>query len=380
MLLALPVLSGCGKEKIRQIRVTGADTVFDLTPCKQANGEPFHIGVMDLIPPIESSYLWLKGLAEGLQESGYIAADVDLASAPEGFEEYYAYLLEQDLGEYVAFDDEYYLVGTDDDEALGERLREKVKAGELQIIAATGTDPGLFLKDLDLGIPFLVSFATAPIASGIIESEYDTGNENIWALVEPNPLYRQFGAYHTMFGFEKVGMVVVEEYDLIGGYPEYRRKAEELGVELRELTVTEEEVLSENYNEILIEKLEGFDMSDLDALVLAFGSVDDPQMPVVEKYLAEKKMPSLIVDGDSLVKNGGLICLSCYDYEGYGKYVSMIMSNIFHGQKAGDQPCRYISAPHIVLNMDTAKDIGFETNWELLRSVDIIYSRDSSIQ
>ena len=374
MLLILSLfLSGCGTSQVREIAVRHADYEFDMTPCKQADGEPFHIGIMDLVPPIESSYLWLKGLVHGLQDAGYISEKVDFSNAPDNFVAFYQYLISQDLGDYIVFDDDFFLVGTSRDKELGERLKKKVQEGQLQIIVSTGTDPGLFLKELDLGIPFLVSLATDPIASGIIDSAEDTGDENIWALVEPNPYFRQFGVYHTMMGFETLGMVVVDEYDIIAGNSEYRRKAQELGVTLRELSVTEEETLSGDYTEVLMEKLKNFDLTGLDGILFAFGSINDEQAPVVSEYLSGKGIPVLIGDGDSLVKNGGLISMSCFDYEGYGYYAAMVMSNILHGQKAGDQPCLYYSAPHIVLNLTTAEKTGFDTDLELLRSTDVIY-------
>ena len=364
---------GCGRGEVRDISLKDGDRQEAQEACTRANGKPFCIAVLDLDPPIESSYLWLKGLAEGLQDKGFIDASVDLASAPENFEEYYQYLLRQDLGEYVLFDETYYILGESNEQELAAELRRKVEADEIQLVAATGTDPGLFLKELNLGIPFTVSLASDPVESGIIDSAEDTGDENIWALVEPSPFYRQFGAYHNMLHFDKLGMVEVEEYDVIAGNAEYRKLAEELGVELVELSFTEEETMAKDYEQNLMGELKKMDFSELDGVLFVYGAVNDDIVGTVSEYLASQGVPMLIGDGDSLVKNGGLLCLSCFDYEGYGNYTARVIANVFRGQKAGEQPCIYMSSPHIVINMTTAQKTGFDTSMELLRAVDVVY-------
>ncbi len=370
---ALSCLTGCGNEAVRTVSIAGQESSFDLTPVKKENEKAFTIGVMDLAPPIESSYLWLKGLAEGLQSEGYIPKEVDLTKAPEDFYGYYDYLLSQELGEYIAFDEKLYMLDDGEDEAIAERIKERSASGELDVMAVTGTDPGLFLKELKLDIPLLVSFATDPIASGIIDSAEDTGNENIWALVEPNPYGRQFEAYHTMLGFDRICMPEVKEWDIISGNSIYLDKAKELDVSVLEIFLTPEEAEGNELDKVLLKRLKEADLSDVDAVLFPYGTITDDAASAVSEYLASKGIPSLVGDGDSISEFGGMMCLSNFDYEGYGNYVAMILSNIFHGEKAGDQPCVYTSSPHIVLNMSTVKKTGFQTEYELLRSVDRVY-------
>lgn len=373
ILFSLILLSGCGSADQREISVKKSADDFILEPVTREGGKPFHVAVMDLAPPIESSYLWLKGLAEGLQEIGYIQGSVDLEAAPADFDGYYRYLLEQDLGKYIKFDKNYYLVGEGNDEGIAETLRSEADAGKLDIIAVTGTTPGLFLKELDLGVPFLVSMATDPIASGIIDSAEDTGNENIWALVEPDSCSRKFEAYHSMLDFDRLGLVEVEEYEIIGGNGQYRDKAKELGVELDEIVFSEEEVSAEDYGKALLNKLKKSDLSELDGILFAYGTIHEKESEAIADYLTSRGLPLLVGDGDAIVKNGGLIYLSFFDYEGYGRYAAKVMSNVFHGQKAGSQPCIYTSPSRIVLNLATAQKMGFETDMALLRSTSRIY-------
>ena len=375
MAVCLPALlfSGCGQDQTLSINITGLDQDFDLTPCKKADGKPFRIAVLDEAPTIESSYLWLKGIVEQFQEMGYINENLDLTDAPTKFEDFYEFLLASDLGEYVAFDDTYYLLDGTNDEELADIFTGRIAAGKIDLIACTGTTPGLFLKDLDPGVPCLVSFATDPIASGIIPSAEDTGNENLWALVEPNPLGRQLDAYYNLFHFEKLGILASKEWGDIAGVPEYEKEAENLGIEVVKKSFSEAEMGEKHYISKLRNAIRTMQREGIDALLLTYAVMDDSQTGELTDLLAEAGIPYLIGDGDDPVRNGGLICMSCYDYESYGKYIASIMSNIFHGKKAGEIPCTYTSSMRIVLNKTTAKATGEELNFVFLQSVDKVF-------
>ncbi len=373
MIVLAMFLSGCSGRNEVVIDVAGQDYEFETEPVARPDGEPFRIAFMDLGPPIESSYLCLKGFVEGLQTLGYINESIDFSEAPAEFFAYYDFVLSHDLGKYVSFDDEPYMIGVGDDERIKETLVSESESGALDIVVGTGTDPGIFLKELDLEIPFLICLATDPVASGIIDSAEDTGDDDIWALVEPNPYKRQFEGYQKMLGFDRIAMMTVNGMDTITGNPLYREKAGELGVKIDEINFSEEESLEEDYYDQMYESLKNADLSEDDAILFAYGTMDDASAPELSGYAAEKGIPSLIGDGDSISEMGGMMCLSCFDYEGYGNYASMVASNVFHGQKAGKQPCIYTSSPHVVLNMTTAKNTGFVTGFDLLRGVDRIY-------
>ena len=364
--------SGCAEGETKTIMLPEQENSFIMEPVKKKDGSPFTVAFMDLMPPIESSTLCLKGFAEGLQAAGYLPAELDFANAPEDFYKFYDYLVSHDLGEYIAFEPAPYVIDEDNDHIAAE-LRQKAAAGEIDVVVSTGTSCGRFLKSLDLPIPFLVCLATDPVASGIIASAEPNESENIWALVEPNPYGRQFEAYQRVLGYERVLLVRVGDYADFDGSEQYTQAAEKLGIVCDELVVDEETALSDGYSETLTELLKEKKFETYDAVLFALESIADKNAQDMAALLGEANIPFLIGDGDSLVKNGGLMILSCFDYEGYGKYAAGVVSNIFHGQPAGLQPRIYTSSPYLLLNMKTAKDTGFATDYELLRSADKIF-------
>lgn len=373
MLFSGLIMSGCAQKDLIEVKLIRQEHDFDITPCKKPSGEPYRIGFMDLGPPIESSYLCLKGLAEGLKEMGYLGEQTDLSGSSEDFFDYYERIVRNQEGNAVIFDDEPYMIDVEGNDEIAEKLKKKVENGELDVIVATGTDPGLFLKELDLPIPFLVCLATDPVAAGIIDSAEDTGDDDIWALVEKNPYKRQFEGYQSMFEFKNIGMACIDEFDVIAGNTEYRDAAKKLDVNLHEMIYREEDSYKDDFDEKFLLDLENTNMQDFDAFLFCYGTMDDDNVHSISQLMSDRGIPSLVGDGDSISKGGALMCLSCFDYEGYGNYAAMVLSNVLHGKKAGDQPCLYQSSPHIVMNMATAKKTGFNTRIRLLRSVDHIY-------
>jgi len=371
------IFSGCGKTE-HVVISEEAHTIY-AEPAVKADDSPYVLGIIDENPPIESSYLWLKGLCERLQELGYISHDVDLSAAPADYESYFEYITKQDLGGKLIIDKSSYLLNEENREMIGSELRQKVADGKLDLIAATGTYPGTFLKELELPIPFLVSFASDPVYSGIIESTEKTGDENVWALVEPMAFSRQLEIYKNITGFEKLGIITTDEYDEAAGGPEIDKKAAELGVEVVKEILCLQDMYTERAQGLYTDSVKKLADQDVDAVLVLFGVLDGSQASPESAIpiLAEKKIPYLISDGEDLVRNGGMLLISFYNYEGYGNHVADICSNIFHGEKAEEQTIEYISSPKVVLNMDTARELGFETDFEFLQTVDKIYRREA---
>lgn len=372
-LLVSLLLTACGSEAIA-LEISGAERDFEREPVCKPDGSPFRIAMMDMYPIYDSSGYWLRGFAEELQAMGYLPESVNLENAPFGFDEYYRYLLSQDLGPYIALDEEpYYVYGTEEDALLMERLRERVAAGKIDCFVVTGTMPGTFLKEMDPGVPVLVGFASDPVASGIIASAEDTGDENFWALVEPGPLHRQLDAYCRMMDVKKLGILASEEYGEIACVPEYEEYARADGIPFETLTFTQEELGGDNAMDGIERRVDALLAGGVDAVLLSWAAVNDDQVPALADYLTERGIPCLIEDGDEYVEEGGLVCMSFYDYESYGHYIAMILSNVLHGQKAGSQPCVYTSSMRIVLNLSTAKRLGRLTDFAFLQSADIVY-------
>lgn len=350
-----------------------------LTPQAAPDRNPYRIAVVDMDPYLPSSQFFYSYVMR-LWELGWIQADQIPIDEYLSIDEMVAVLADMDLGGLITFEKElcFYTL-YDELDLIEARLIEAAESEDgLDLILAMGTDPGLFVKELALGVPMLDPMATDPVASGIIDAVTDSGDPDIWALVEPNTMGRQLTYYHQMFGFETMGMVVEPETQEIAGIPIYEKTAEELGVTVVKKLIPMDEMpedydayyqeLGKKYRELAYE-------DKVDVFLLTYHTSQYPEeLEALFQPFLDAKIPVLVSDGDAFVEYGALLCVSSYDYSSYGRFTADITSTVFHGRAPGTLPNEFVSSPRIVLNAKTAEAIGYPLDFRLLQSSDMIYN------
>lgn len=370
MFLFLLMFSGCADKTYLKLSDNTEVTKYS-EPGLKDDGSPYTIAFMDEGPPIESSYLWFKGICEEMQRLGYISKDVDLTKAPADLEKYYQYILDSDYGNKVKFCDTLYLITEDNEEELKTTLKKRVDKKEIDLFVVTGTYPGTFLKEMNYGIPFFVSFAADPVASGIIKSPENTGNKDIWALVEPIVYKRQLDVYEDKFGFSKFGMLTGIGCDAKSGIIDIKEEAKKNNLRYSVEYIPEEGATKEEVTDAVKRLID----KKCEVVIVLYGALDSNNVLPSEivDAIKGKNVPLIISDGEEHVKNGGMMLVAMCDYEAYGTHTMDMVNNVLHGEKAGDQDTVYISTPKVIFNMKTAKKLGFKTKFEFLQQVDVMY-------
>ncbi len=351
-----------------------------LEPPENPEGAPCRIAVVDIDPYEPASQLFYS-FVERLWKLGWIELDKMPFGETDEIKEMVKVLASMDLGGRVEFDEGlcFYML-YDDMDGIEASLKEAAGTGEgLGLILGMGTDPGLFVKDMKLDVPLLVPMATDPVASGIIDSAEDSGNLDIWALVEPNPMGRQLKYYKNMIDMKKLGMVVEKDSQDVAAIGVYEEAAKELGIEISKKEISSK-LRTENpeafYGQLKQDYEDMAKQEGIDAFLLTIDVIDDPAWcGELFRPFYDAKIPVLISDGDVFVEYGGLLCVSSYDYSGYGAFTADVAATVFNGKDAGTLPCEYLSSPHIVLNADAAERIGLPLDFRLLQSCDTIYSK-----
>jgi hypothetical protein len=183
--LCTALLGGCNCLKAEEANKESTLPEMILTPKLQQDQSPFRIAVIDIDPYPPASTLfrqlvlrleelgWLDTAGNSLEES--LDPALDICSMTER-------MAAMDTGPYLKFVPEacYYLA-YEGEEDIAKSLQEQAASAEgLDLIIAMGTQPGLFAKKLDLDIPVVVTMATDPVASGIVDSVSDSGDPDIW--------------------------------------------------------------------------------------------------------------------------------------------------------------------------------------------------------
>lgn len=380
-LLILTLVAGCTSHApaSTQAEAETTSSQFLLTPHAAPDAKPYRIAVVDIDPYAPSSQFFYHYIMR-LQELGWIQGGQIPISEENTIDEMIGVLADMDLGGLIAFEEDlcFYML-YEDLEFIEDTLKEETNSADgLDLILAMGTDAGLFVKELGLNVPMLDPMATDPVASGIIDSPTDSGNPNIWALVEPNTMGRQLTYYHQMFEFQKMGMVVEPETQEIAGVPIYEKVAAELGVTVVKKLIPMDEMPDDYdaYYEALGKKYwELANQDKVDVFLLTYHTDQDPyELELLFQPFLDAHIPVLVSDGDIFVEYGGLLCVSSYDYRSYGSFTADVTSTVFNGRAAGTIPCEFVSSPRIVLNAKTAEKIGYPLDFRLLQSCDIIYN------
>lgn len=349
-------------------------------PVKKAGGGKFRIAYIDIDEyPVTGSVLY--HILEGMKQDGWIQYD----SLP--FEEdkvdakaLIGWLARRDVGPYVEFDAsaDYYLA-YEGEEAVKKSLVDHVKnKKDIDLAIAMGTWPGKFAKGLDLGIPLMVAGSVDPIGAGIVKSAEETGDENIWAQVDPAAFRRQLQFYYDTIRFKNIGMVYNDE--IVASIPDYEKIAELNGFKISKIRIAKLESdraeAKEKYYADLKEIYRKLIQEDkIDAYLINTDVItDDTKMRELFVMFYEARIPIFVQVGDNYIKNGAFMQVSPRDYKGMGAFMANRLGAVFNGAKPGELSQEYISSPYLSLNLDVAEKIGFTPSFEMLLSCENIYT------
>ena len=372
--------AGCGNIRNEDASSAAAETgqksaEAQYTPIAQEDGGKLRIGLLD-INEYEPASTYLYYVLEGLKEDGWIdyetlpftTTNMDVVSMMQA-------LSEMDLGPYIEFVGEAaYYMEYESEEEIVQRMQAEIDSEEgLDIILAMGTEPGLFMKEHDLNVNTLVCMATDPVAAGIIPSADDSGDPQLWAQVETLPYVRQLRYYHSIIPFENIGMVYTDP--LIVDLNGYEIGAEELGITITKRQITEETAADVSQLQAIYQEL--IEEEKIDAYMLNANLIgSDVDVAALLEPFMEAGIPVFVQDGENYVESGGLLLVASTDNVGVGRFVAETIEQVAQGALPGDIPGEYVSSPYISLNLDTARRIGFQPDFDLLLACETIYSSD----
>lgn len=389
MIVLISLLIGCNHVKKQDVEeVIQKETKIQIAdPCTKPDGSKFRIAYIDY-DPYEVASIQLYYVLEGLREMGWITCGRLPFSETEDAKKMMQMVSNMDLGNYIEVESEaiYYIIENDSNQSIQKSLTKHMKEKKIDLIIANGTEAGKFIKnEIELTVPAVVIGCTDPVNSEIIDSSTDgSGNDFIWAHVEPSVALRQLKYYYRLQKFTKLGMIVNGSEE-ISDVKSCMQAAEETGFEIIKynisdnVSVASEKKEKEKHQEQVIHDAKQLIEDGIDAYLLTPNLiVDDSEDSIYRKELFEifyeNKIPILGMDRAEDVKYGALMAIIMADYENIGDFVSNTIGKILNGEIAGDLSCIYASSPTIYLNLNAAKQIEFTPSFKFLMSCDVIYS------
>ena len=286
--------------------------------------------------------------------------------------------IESDWLEFVA--DAYWRPGNFDASqresmrsAIAGRLHGK---NDIDLIIAMGTWAGQDLRQLGPPVPTIVGSVSDAIASGISDSQHDSGRENLHARIEPERYQRQLRLFHEIVGFNTLGIVYENSeagrsYAAVGAAEQV---ANELGFRLEHCHAPSASITQDEAIRNAVDCYSELGGRHVDAVyVTTHRGVTPASVKEIAAILLQARVPSFAMAGSSQVEGGLLMSLAQADIAHVGLFHAETIARIFNGAQPRQLSQLWVDPPKIALNLSTARRIGFDPPVDILLAADEVY-------
>ncbi len=250
-----------------------------------------------------------------------------------------------------------------------------LNSGKIDLVIAMGTWAGQDLSNLSHHVPTLVTSTSNPIQAGIIQSAQDSGIDHVTARVDSKRYLRQIRMFHRIVGFKNLGVIYEESEDgrLYSAIKELEMVAKERHFNIVRCTFIDSTPDRETSGRECIECMKQV-AKTADAFYVTAMLALDEQIDQMADILNKHKIPSFSMVGSKYVKKGILLSISTDEgYRAQGLYDAKKMIDILKGATPRDLNQELPDPLDLVINMDTARAIGFHPPAGILRISKKIY-------
>ncbi len=348
-----------------------AQEIYNTQPLKN-EGMKWRIGFVEGGPYANYQSI-LEAMIKSLIELGWIEDGIIPKSKDESeTKTLWNYLSSKIKSEYLEFpSDAYYSCDWHDSERkklqpiIIDRLNNKA---DINLVLAFGTWAGQDLANNQHSTPTIVLSASNAVRSGIIKSVEDSGFDHIHAWIDPKKPERQLRLFHEIFGFKKIGLAYDNDIDgrSYAAVEDVHNLAQELGFQVVECHTDihsagisqEERELTKCYNE-LAPKIDAMYITD-------YAGLTQKNLPNLLSPLFAYQLPMFAQTRYDLVENGILMGAGRTDFKADAKFYVQTLTTILNGSRPRDLPQIFESPLKLVVNLESAKKIGFRVPIDIL--------------
>jgi ABC-type uncharacterized transport system substrate-binding protein len=253
----------------------------------------------------------------------------------------------------------------------------RLEAGEFDFVLAMGTWAGQDLATDEHSVPVLVMSASDPVRAGIIESADDPGLDHVHATCDPDRYLRQIRAFHNIVGFSRLGVVYEDSAEgrVWASLDELEAESEARGFTIEKIAVPDAGIPEEEASRRCREALAAL-APRIDAFWIgAHNGLGHRFMPGVLDPLMAAKVPVWTSGGERSVRRGALMSIAEADIHDIGLFYAKVAGAIFRGARPCDVGQVFEDPKALLLNLETARRIGFTVPRGLLVAADRTWDR-----
>jgi len=258
-----------------------------------------------------------------------------------------------------------------------EKIAQKINQSKnTDLVLIMGTESAKEILKFGLNVPALSMSTSNALQAGIVKGAEFSGNDLVWAHMDPYRYKRQVDIFYDIFKFKTLGIVVDD--DVAGrsfaAIDDVLEVAKQRNFQVVIENVGQPEKYGKNQKQFAIdmEAANARLASKADAVYVGLFIGSDPkQLTQVLSPLVNNKIPVFAQQAND-VNNGALMSLARQNFSGVGNFGAKAMVRILKGELPSQISQIYENSPNIIINLDVAKAIGYRPRFELLLGADQI--------
>ncbi len=348
------------------------------TPHRKANGKKYRIAYIQGGPYFEYDQVFFA-VVKALQQLGWInprpIPPHDAATARD----LYAYLTRSDASNYLEFPKNAFYDADWKDARRAANKAALSRRIDLDMVFAYGTWAGQDLKTMppDFKVPTVVMDVSDALQAGIVDSNTDSGRDNLTARVDPLRYQRQIGLFHDIIGFKKLGMAYEDtkegrSYAAISDVEKMAKKDGFTIVRALHKGYVQDKTAGEKWLISAVAKL----APKIDAFYFTQQlALNQDSLPKLLEILDRHRVPTFSQTGSSEVKQGVLLSIATSGFKYVAAYHAKKIAEILNGATPRALPLIFDDPAKIAINLKTAQKIGFDPPVDILGAADEIYTQ-----
>ncbi len=354
---------------------------FPVTPRHKADGSKFRVAYLQGGPYFEYDQVFLAVIIQ-LRKLGWLESVNIPARFTKDAKGIYEFLSTTNkVSKYLEFPpDTFYDGNWQDDQrlAIKRKLIERFKKGDIDLIFALGTWAGQDMKNMppEFNIPAVVMDVSDSLKAEIVDSNEDSGRDNLTARVDPLRYQRQIAMFHDIIGFTKLGMAFEDTVEgrSYSAITDVEVMAEERGFEIEKelhLGYVKSKDKAEEWLMRAIQRL----TPKIDAFYITQQlAIDQASLPKYLEVLNKRGIPTFSQTGSVEVRNGVLLSIATSGFKYVAEYHAKKIARILNGAKPRSLPILFEDPAKIAINLKTCQAIGFDPPVDILGAADEIFT------
>ena len=260
---------------------------------------------------------------------------------------------------------------------IKQTIIDSLRNKKVDLILAMGTWAGKDLANNQHTVPVVVLSTSDPLRAGIIKSINNSGFEHVTARIDPNRYFRQIRMFHRIVGFKTLGVALENTTDgrIYSAMNELQAVSKERGFKIITCNVLDTNVDHQESDRSCLKCYEQL-ARKVDAIYVTALYCVDRRLDNIVKIFNKYKTPSFSMLGSKFVKKGLLLSISSDSgYNELGKYLADKIARILNGTKPVELKQVFEDPLDIAVNIETARQIGFDVPKSILSIATEIYEK-----